>query len=92
MGKRTKGEMITFKVDGKLAELMSGLPNRSAFIRGAVLAALENTCPLCVGTGILTPEQRKHWDAFAKSHTVKKCKDCEAVHLVCNVGRQVKAR
>jgi len=61
--------------------------NRSEFIRAAILAALENTCPLCKGAGTLTPQQRKHWDEFAKRHTVAQCEDCRALHLVCEAER-----
>ncbi|UCE25983.1 MAG: CopG family transcriptional regulator [Candidatus Zixiibacteriota bacterium] len=62
---------------------MRGIPNRSSFIRAAVLAALDSTCPLCSGTGILSPSQRGHWDTFRKDHSVKKCSDCDELHLVC---------
>jgi len=53
--------VISFKVDAALAEEIRQLPNRSDFIRKAILAAMENTCPLCQGTGIITPEQKPHW-------------------------------
>jgi hypothetical protein len=78
-----KSDLITFKVDPSLAELIERLPNRSEFIRKAILAALTNTCPLCQGLGVLTPEQREHWDRFTKGHTVERCDDCDAVHLEC---------
>jgi hypothetical protein len=81
-GKR-KQEIITFKVDEPLWEALQGVSNRSEFIRAAILAALENTCPLCKGSGTLTPDQRKHWDEFARRHTVEQCEDCHAIHLVC---------
>ena len=81
-----KQEIITFKVDESLAEAMAGIPNRSEFIRTAILAAMDSVCPLCMGTGILTPDQRRHWESFAASHSVEKCADCEAVHLVCGEG------
>ncbi len=81
-----KADVITFKVDPSLAELIDQLPNRSEFIRKAVLAALENTCPLCQGSGVLTPEQRKHWGRFTERHTVERCDDCHAVHLKCVSG------
>lgn len=58
-------EIITFKVDESLAAAMQGIPNRSAFIRSAILSALNGSCPLCKGTGILTPEEKKNWDQFA---------------------------
>ena len=85
-----KEEIITFKVDESLAEAMKSVQNRSDFIRKAILNALENTCPLCAGTGILTPEQRVHWNAFAENHHIQKCKDCNEYYLVCdNEGEQV---
>ena len=83
MNGKKKQEVITFKVDEMLGKAMEGIPNRSEFIRSAILVALKNTCPLCRGTGILTPEQQKHWQIFAQSHTVKKCDDCHSFHLVC---------
>ena len=82
-GKR-KHEIITFKVDEPLWHALQGVDNRSEFIRAAILAALENTCPLCKGSGTLTPDQRKHWEEFAQRHTIEQCEDCHAVHLVCD--------
>ncbi len=81
---KKKEEIITFKVDEELAHAMKGIDNRSAFIRNAVSAALQSTCPLCRGTGILTPEQRNHWREFSRHHSVEKCTICHAFHLVCN--------
>ena len=63
-----------------------GFSNRSEFIRSAILAAIDGACPLCKGTGILTPDQRRHWNAFAKNHSLEQCADCRAVHLVCGLG------
>lgn len=80
-----KQEIITFKADAALWRAMQGIPNRSEFIRSAILAAMDSVCPLCKGTGILTPDQQRHWDAFAKHHVVEECDDCHAVHLVCTV-------
>ena len=76
-------EIITFKADGALLEALRAIPNRSDFIRSAILAALENTCPLCQGTGFLTPDQRKHWDKFSADHVLHECEDCHEIHLVC---------
>lgn len=79
-----KHEIITFKVDESLAEAMSGIENRSAFIRDAILAALGNTCPVCRGTGILTVAQQGHWEDFTRNHHVAECKECHEAHLVCD--------
>ena len=76
-------DVITFKVTPSLASAMRGVGNRSEFIRAAILSALDGACPLCRGTGILTPDQRTHWKSFAARHAVKECRDCHAVHLVC---------
>ncbi len=81
---KKKSEIITFKVDESLLEAMQGIPNRSSFIRSAVLAALDSTCPLCRGSGILSPDQQDHWQKFLVDHAVEKCSDCEEIHLVCS--------
>ena len=75
--------IVTFKAEDSLVEALRGVSNRSAFIRSAVLAALKSTCPLCGGTGILTREQKDHWDAFALDHAIKECNTCHEWHLVC---------
>lgn len=80
---KSKPEVISFKADESLVKALNNIPNRSQFIRAAVLAALDNTCPLCQGTGILSPEQRKHWERFSRTHTLAECHTCQALHLVC---------
>ena len=79
-----KQEVITFKADTELAAALEMVPNRSAFIRSSILAALENTCPLCKGTVTLTLEQREHWHRFSEDHRTERCGKCQAVHLVCS--------
>jgi hypothetical protein len=83
MARNRKEEIITFKVDEGLVQAMAGVPNRSEFIRSAILAALDSTCPLCRGTGIMTPDQLKHWREIEKSHTIGECAECHAVTIVC---------
>ena len=78
-----KQEVISLKVAPSLLEAMKGVPNRSEFIRNAILAALDSACPLCKGTGILQPRQKAHWDAFAKSHPLEECDDCHETYLRC---------
>ena len=76
-------EVITFKVDSKILDLMAGVQNRSEFIRTAILAALENVCPLCKGTGVLNPKRKEHWDEFAHQHRLTECSDCDEVKIEC---------
>lgn len=84
---RGKADVVTFKVDSSLVEAMKHIPNRSAFIRTAILGALDSACPLCQGTGVLTPRQKEHWDDFADGHALEECGECHELHLVC-VGRR----
>ena len=85
--RQTKQQIITFKADDALVEALAGVPNRSEFIRAAVLAALDGACPLCHGTGVLSPNQRRHWDDFTRTHGVEECRECHEVRLVCEVER-----
>lgn len=80
---KKKEEIITFKVDESLAKKLSGISNRSDFIRRAILSALESACPLCMGTGVLTPEQKEHWDEFSQTHTIGECSSCHAQYIIC---------
>lgn len=88
--KKPKSEIITFKADEKMLALLEGIPNRSEFIRSAVLAALGSVCPLCAGTGILTPSQKEHWDDFAADHELEECDECHEVYVVCANKRHSK--
>jgi len=81
---RQSHEVVTFKADAALVDAMKGVPNRSEFIRDAIVAALDGTCPLCRGTGILTPKQREHWNRFSEDHPVRECRECGSVHLTCS--------
>ena len=79
-----KPGIVTFKAHPSLLQALKGVHNRSEFIRNAVLAALDSACPLCKGTGILTPAQREHWETFAADHAVEECDDCHELHIVCS--------
>ena len=81
---RAKTEVVSFKADPALLGAMRGINNRSEFIRSAILAALDSTCPLCSGTGTLTPNQMRHWNDLATDHSVEECEDCQEVRLVCS--------
>ena len=86
MTRPKKQEIITFKAHESLLRALANIPNRSEFIRSAVLAALDNECPLCQGTGLLTPDQKTHWETFAVDHPVQECEDCHARYVACEAG------
>jgi len=81
---KKKQEIITFKVDEDLLNEIRNIPNRSEFIRSAIIEALGSVCPLCNGSGMLTSNQKRHWDDFAIDHFVKNCRDCHERFLVCS--------
>ncbi|MBN2430626.1 MAG: CopG family transcriptional regulator [Acidobacteria bacterium] len=81
--KNKKSEIITFKVDEDLHQALENLPNRSAFIRRSVIAALEHVCPLCRGSGFLSPNQQRHWDEFQTDHPWRHCSHCHEMRLSC---------
>ncbi|HNZ04166.1 MAG TPA: ribbon-helix-helix domain-containing protein [Myxococcota bacterium] len=76
-------EVITFKVDDELANALRHVKNRSEFIRSALMAALDGTCPLCRGTGTLTRAQMQHWIDFSRGHELHECEDCHGVMIEC---------
>lgn len=79
-----KHEIISFKADQQLVEALTHIPNRSEFIRNAVLRAMDNICPLCQGTGILTPNQKEHWNEFNEHHKIVKCDECDEIYISCD--------
>lgn len=80
-----KADTVTFKVDPNLLEILQAMPNRSEFIRSSILNALEHVCPLCSGSGVLSPSQKKCWDKFSKSHEIIKCTESDQMQILCNV-------
>ena len=75
--------VITFKVNNDLADVIKQIPNRSQFIRAALLAALGGVCPFCEGKGTLNPQQQKQWLCFEERHSIRHCQSCDANHVNC---------
>lgn len=90
MSTEKKSAVITFKAEGEMLEALNNIPNRSEFIRAALLNALSETCPLCGGAGFLNSKQRQHWENFTKVHTVRHCRKCDSLTFECleNGGSQ----
>lgn len=83
MSTEKKSAVITFKAEGKMLDALNDIPNRSEFIRAAVLNALSETCPLCGGAGFLNAKQRQHWEEFSRQHTIRHCRKCDALTFEC---------
>jgi hypothetical protein len=48
-----KQTVVSFRVDQHLAEVLNNLPDKSAFIREAILQRFHTVCPFCQGRGVL---------------------------------------
>lgn len=79
-----KNTVVSFKAEEELLAALEKLSNKSEFIRSAVLHALRETCPLCGGAGFLNGKQRKHWKAFEREHTIRRCGSCDGLSIECH--------
>lgn len=65
-GKATR--TVVFKADAEMADLLDSLPNRSEFIRRAILGQIHRNCPLCRGAGVVPIGIGEHYaEAFASN-------------------------
>lgn len=71
-----KSEIVAFKVEAELAEILNELPNKSAFIRKAIVAQLNMACPLCHGTGSLPKALRDHYVGLLPKLNSRSCEGC----------------
>ena len=77
MGRKSpKTQIVAFKVEEDLAEFLNKLPNKSAFIRKAIVAQLGMACPLCNGTGIVPKGIHDHYAPLLSKHNARKCDGC----------------
>jgi len=83
MHSEKKTAVITFKAEDELLAALEKVPNKSQFIRAAVLNALSETCPLCGGAGFLNERQLKHWKSFEREHRIHRCGRCDGLEIEC---------
>src|SRR5437016_12035010 len=74
--KTGKTEVVAFKVEAELAEFLNKLPNKSAFIRKAIVAQLGMACPLCNGTGVVPKGIHDHYAPLLNKYNRRKCDGC----------------
>src|ERR1700730_15359679 len=74
--KPPKPAVVALKVEQKLAELLDKLPNKSAFIRKAILAQLGMACPLCNGTGVVPRGLHDHYAPLLNKISSRHCDSC----------------
>ncbi len=74
--KASKPSVVAFKVEAELAELLDKLPNKSAFIRKAIVAQLGMACPLCNGGGVVPRGIHDHYAPLLNKISSRQCDSC----------------
>jgi hypothetical protein len=74
--KTAKTEIVAFKVEEELAEFLNKLPNKSAFIRKAIVAQLGMACPLCQGSGTVPRGLHAHFSPVLAKNNTRQCDKC----------------
>lgn len=69
---------VAFKVESELAMLLDRLPNKSEFIRQAILASFSSACPLCNGEGAVSATIAEHYKPILKDYRFFECRTCGA--------------
>src|SRR5438067_5503505 len=75
--KTQKSQIVAFKVESDLAEFLDKLPNKSEFIRRAILAQFGMTCPLCAGSGVVARGVHDHYKPVIATHDYRPCEKCK---------------
>src|SRR5437899_3151309 len=74
--KPPKTSVVAFKVEAELADLLNKLPNKSAFIRKAIVAQLGMACPLCNGAGVVPRVIHDHYASLLAKFNSRHCDGC----------------
>jgi hypothetical protein len=73
---KDKGVVVSFRVDRHLADVLNKVPDKSAFIRDVILRSFYETCPVCLGRGVLPEEVSKWATKHLKADKAVKCTCC----------------
>lgn len=68
--------VLSFRVDHHLAEALNKLPDRSDFIRRAILRAFYRVCPACHGKGVLPETAARPIEGFMSRNLATRCSCC----------------
>src|SRR5439155_11975940 len=75
--KTNRSKIVAFKVEEELAEFLNDLPNKSDFIRKAILAQFGMTCPLCAGSGVVPRGVHDHYKPVIAEYSHRACEKCK---------------
>jgi hypothetical protein len=67
---------VAVKIEAELARFLDQLPNKSEFIRQAILAQFGTACPLCVGSGQVPSAIGVHYAPVLGRHRERSCAKC----------------
>ncbi len=73
---KEKQVVVSFRVDAHLAETLARLPDKSEFIRDAVLRRFYEACPLCQGHGVLPGLVAGWWAQRVAETNPRTCRCC----------------
>jgi hypothetical protein len=73
---KAKQRVVTFKVEEDVARFLDGMPNKSDFIRKALLAALLEPCPVCNGKGSVPRSLRHDLEVIFRKQEFVPCSFC----------------
>ena len=71
-----KQRVVTFKVEDEIASFLDAMPNKSDFIRKALLAALMEPCPICQGKGSVPRSLRRDLELIFQKQKSVPCSFC----------------
>ena len=80
--KPAKKQIVAFKVEEELAQFLDRLPNKSEFIRRAIIAQFGMACPLCDGSGVVPRGLHQHFKPVLAEHNTRPCERCQAVQTL----------
>src|SRR3954453_15224812 len=73
---KSKQRIVTFKVEEDVAAFLDSMPNKSEFIRKALLSALMEPCPVCQGKGSVPRSLRADLQRILAKSDLVTCSFC----------------
>lgn len=77
-----KSRTVAVKVEEEIADFLDRLPNKSDFIRQAILAQFRMACPLCTGSGTVPRGLGDHFAPVVQRNRGKKCEKCGRADVI----------
>ncbi|UCD28246.1 MAG: hypothetical protein JSV03_14330 [Planctomycetota bacterium] len=86
---QNKQTVVSFRVDQHLADILNNLPDKSTFIREAIMRRFYTVCPFCNGHGVM-PQLIADWlQTRVPEYESVECTCCHYAYPVEIVAQQV---